>query len=474
MIPWIATIICFLATWQLFRLNREKEVHTSAALWIPVLWFFIASSRNVSQWLQYSSAGGDQYLEGSPLDRAVLSGILALGVGVLFSRGRRIGKLLRSNGPVLLYFLYCGVSVLWSDFPDVSFKRWFRASGDVVMVLIVLSDPDWLAAIRRLLTRVGTVVVPMSILFIRYFPQMGRAYTRAGAPTWTGVATDKNGLGMICLVFGLMFIFRFLQVLKGEAGTGKRRLLLANGSLIVMTCYLLWEANSATAFACFFLACLPMILTYLFRFARKPAIVSSLVLTALVVPISAMFLGVGSNLVQDLGRNSTFTGRTIIWHSAFGLVHNPLLGTGFESFWVGPRQKEMMRLIDQGVNQAHNGYIEIYLNLGYVGLILLAFLLLTGYRRIAKSVRMQTNAGNLRLAYFIVAIVYNLSEAGFKMMHPVWITLLLATMVEPETPLSSYSPPVGLDHLENSSERKLVTAKSFANFQIGEASAISM
>jgi len=195
MVRLLATIVCAFAIWQLFRLNREREVQTSKALWIPVIWLFIAASRNVSAWLQYSPDGAsDQYLEGSPLDRAVLSAILALGVGVLLSRAGRVGMLLRSNLPVLLYFLYCGISVLWSDFPDVAFKRWFRALGDVVMVLIVLSDPDWIVAFRRLLARVGFVLVPLSILFIRYYPELGRAYTRSGSPTWTGVATDKNGL----------------------------------------------------------------------------------------------------------------------------------------------------------------------------------------------------------------------------------------------------------------------------------------
>lgn len=192
MIPIIASIICAFGIWQLFRLSRQAEVQPSTALWIPTMWLFIAASRNVSQWLQFSSGGYDQYLEGSPLDRAVLSGILALGVIVLINRGGRVGKLLQANIPILLYFLYCGISFAWSDFPDVSFKRWFRALGDLVMVLIVLSDPDWLAALKRLLTRLGFVLVPMSVLFIRYFPQLGRMYTRAGSPpglVWQQIRT---------------------------------------------------------------------------------------------------------------------------------------------------------------------------------------------------------------------------------------------------------------------------------------------
>jgi len=433
MVRLIAAIVFALGIWLLFRLNREKEVSTSKALWIPIFWLFIASSRNIGEWL-YDGPGGqcDRYLEGTPLDRAFLSIILALGLIVLISRGRRVGALLRSNIPILMYFLYCGISIIWSDFPDVSFKRWFRALGDVAMVLIVLSDPDWLAAIRRLFARIGFVVVPVSILFIRYFPELGRAYSRGGRSSWTGVGTDKNALGMICLVFGLAAIFRFLQLRKDEGDARKKGPLFAQGSLILMTLYLLWQANSATAFACFFLAGGVMLSTQLFPVARKPTVLRLLIATAVIVPLSAMFLGIGSSLVGTLGRDTSFTGRTAIWQAALGMGSNPLLGAGYESFWLGQRLQGVENLIGQGVNQAHNGYIEIYLNLGWVGLVLLAIILVTGYRDIFTAVLGGVQAGNLRLAFFIVAVAYNFSEGGFKMMHPVWITFLLSIAVSPE------------------------------------------
>jgi len=438
MVRLIAAMGCALLIGLLFRLNREGKTAVSIALWIPTCWLFIASSRSVAEWIHYDPMGqSDRYLDGNPLDRTILSAIIAFGVIVLISRGRQVLMLLRTNIPILMYFFYCGLSSIWSDFPDVSFKRLFRALGDLAMVLVVLSDPDWLAALRRLFTRIGFVVVPVSILFIRYFPDLGRAYSRGGRPTWTGVGTDKNALGMICLLFGLAAIYRFLQLRKErkeEDGPRKKGPLIAQGALIGMTLYLLWQANSATAFACFFLAGGVMVLTQLFAVARKPTVLRLLIATAVIVPLSAMFLGIGSSLVGTLGRDTTFTGRTAIWQAALGMVSNPILGAGYESFWLGPRLAGVESLIGQGVNQAHNGYIEVYLNLGWVGVVLLAILLVSGYRRIVTAVIRETQAGNLRLAYFIVAVAYNFSEGGFKMMHPVWITFLLAIAVFPETP----------------------------------------
>jgi exopolysaccharide production protein ExoQ len=466
----IGPVICALVIWQLFRLNREKDVRTSIALWIPTFWLFIACSRNVSEWLHFSSGGSDRYLEGNPLDRAVLSLVLVVGVAVLLSRARRVGKLLQSNFPIVLYFLYCGISVLWSEFADVAFKRWFRALGDVVMVLIVLSEPDWPVALRRLFARVGFVLVPLSILFIRYFPEYGRSFTHAGAPTWTGVTTDKNALGMLCLLFGLAFIFRFLQVYRGEENSRTKGILIAHGVLIVMTFYLLWEANSVTAFSCFFLAGVPMVLIDLFRWGRKPAAVHAMVVASLGISFSALFLNIGTGLVEGMGRNATLTGRTAVWRSALSLVQNPVLGTGFESFWLGPHLKQMMVLINQGANQAHNGYIEVYLNLGWIGVALLAVFLISGYRRITTAVRRMTPAASLRLAFFIVAVAYNFTEAGFKMMHPVWIALLLAAMVVPEAISLADSSPIAHTRVGDFTELKREEVKSYVDSRLQGAS----
>jgi len=433
----IATLICASGILGLFWLDREPKARITSALWIPTVWLFIASSRNFTDWLGISGGGSSDYTEGSPIDRAVLTAILLLGVVVLLRRGTRIATLLRTNAPILLYFAYCAISILWSDFPDVAIKRWFRACGDVVMVFIVLSEPDWLAALRSMCARLGFLLVPLSILFIRYYPDLGRRYSPGGRFFWVGVATDKNALGMLCLIFGLACIYRVLNLYREPKSRVRRRMLIAQGALLVMTTYVIREADSATAFSCFGLAGIVMLMTFLFRWARRPVVVRALVAGAVGLAFSALFLNFDSGLVQDLGRDSSLTGRTAIWRSALGLVRNPLLGSGFESFWIGPRLEQVESEIHQGVNQAHDGYLEIYLNLGWVGIAFLAGLIVSGYRRIIPAVLRQTQAGSLRLAYFVTALTYNFTEGGFKMMHPVWIVFLLSIAVVPRTNLLS-------------------------------------
>jgi hypothetical protein len=109
-----------------------------------------------------------------------------------------------------------------------------------------------------------------------------------------------------------------------------------------------------------------------------------------------------------------------------------MLGAGFESFWLGERLLKMWALYNSSTNQAHNGYIEIYLNLGWLGLIVLLGVLVTGYRNLVAGLRSQSAASALGMAYFVVAVAYNCTEGGFKMMHPAWIALLLAVSRVPE------------------------------------------
>jgi len=159
--------------------------------------------------------------------------------------------------------------------------------------------------------------------------------------------------------------------------------------------------------------------------ARRPATVHLLVAAILSVSVFATFLDPGA-LVGALGRDPTLTGRTVIWNQVLGMVANPLLGAGFESFWLGERLKKMWSIYYWHPNQAHNGYLEVFLDLGWIGVAFLAVVLVIGYRNAVGAFRRDWRAGSLKLAFFVAAAAYNLTEAMFKMTNPVWITFLWA------------------------------------------------
>lgn len=80
------------------------------------------------------------------------------------------------------------------------------------------------------------------------------------------------------------------------------------------------------------------------------------------------------------------------------------------------------------LNSAHNGYLQIYLDLGGVGVCLLAFILVSGYLKAVKACRIDRDLGGLFLAYMITCAFYSITESGFRIMTLSWIFLLLAVV----------------------------------------------
>ena len=215
----LATIVYVAGILAAFYFDRDKEARTSKALWIPIIWLMINGSRPISLWFQSGPTIGDEYADGSPLDAAVFGMLLAAGLVVLGRRWKQVDSLLRNNFAILLFLAYCLASTLWSDSSFVSFKRWIKSLGDVVMIVIVLTDPNQHAAIRRFLSRVGYILIPVSILFIKYFPAWGRGYDQwSGIAHNTGITSDKNALGYDCLILGFFFFWYLLRTLQQEGG----------------------------------------------------------------------------------------------------------------------------------------------------------------------------------------------------------------------------------------------------------------
>ena len=427
----VALFLCIVGIVGLFFLDRDKSVWTSKGLWVSVIWISIVGSRPVSNWLGINSANGDDPVhaaEGSPFDGGIFGILLAVGIIILIGRRRRMSACLKASWPVIVYFVYCFLSISWSDYPDVAFKRWIKAIGDLVIALIVVTDPEPVEALKRLFSRVGFILFPFSVLLIKYFGDLGRGYDPDGRPMNTGVTTNKNTLGVITLVISLGALWSFLNLLRAKREPNRIQHLLARGTLLGFGVALLAMAHSATSSACFALGAVLMIATFLPLIKRRPGAVHALVATTLLAGGLTMLFGAQEGVAHALGRESNLTGRTEIWAAVLPVVPNRIVGAGFESFWLPPRLQKVWSNLSQymQVNEAHNGYIEVYLNLGWVGVGLIAIMLISGYRGAIAAFRRNPTIGGLMLAYVAAAAMYSISEAGFRPLLPSWIFFLLA------------------------------------------------
>ncbi len=431
--PSLASLICACGIAGLFYLDRDKTIRTSKALWIPLTWIWFITSRTASNWLGASPTGGNVQLDGSPLDAAVFGVLLAAAVVVLIRRRRRTCTLLAASWPILIYFFYCLISIAWSYHPDVAFKRWIKAIGDLAMVLVIVTDGQPVSALCRLFSRVGFLYFPTSVLFIKYYGELGRAYDPAGGLANTGVSTNKNLLGVTLLVISLGTVWHLLSLLRAKNHPNRGRHLLAHGVLLAFGISLFAMADSATSTSCFILGCGLILATQLTAIKSRPARVHVLCL-AIVLTGGLTFLSGGTaGVAHALGRQSSLSGRTDIWAAVIQASGNPVIGTGFESFWISPNVQVFSHILKakgwwhpEGLNEAHDGYLEVYLNLGWIGVCLISTILINGYRRAVAAFRLNPPIGGLMLAYIVAAAVYSITEAGFRMMYPMWFFLLLA------------------------------------------------
>jgi O-antigen ligase len=253
----------------------------------------------------------------------------------------------------------------------------------------------------------------------------------------TGVTTNKNALGLIVLVVSLVVLWnvRSLVIHKDEPNRGRR--LLAQGTLLAFGLALFWMADCSTGKACFILGSLLIIALNFLTIRRRPARVHALCLAMLLAAAVALLLGGQGGVASALGRQSNLSGRTEIWAAVIPATPNSAVGAGFESFWISPNVRIFQRtLLDSGwypplvetLNEAHDGYLEIYLTLGWIGLCLIALILIGGYRRAYKAFQRDPELGSLFLAYVVTGAVYNITEAGFRMLNPSWIFLLVAIL----------------------------------------------
>jgi O-antigen ligase len=452
--PSVALLLTLALIFFLFRRDIREKPNVSGALWLPLLWFVISCSRGLSPWLNIFglSFGPTSVEEGSPLDACFYVILIVAGLRIINNRQVRVSEIVRNNGWIIAFLLYCLISIAWSDFPFVAFKRWIKVLGQPIMALIVLTEPDLQEALTRLMKRCAYVVVPVSILFIKYYPQWGLSYDPwTGLASFGGIAMGKNLLGADCMVLGFFFFWHFLEIRQTERSTWRRKELYLIVGFLLGICWLLRKAHSATSWIALFMAILTVVFVGL-RFINKKFLGTYLLAALVFLATAELGFGLSGHLSEALGRGSSLTGRTELWAQLLKLDTNPIFGTGFESFWLGERLQQLAQIFWWHPNEAHNGYLEIYLTLGLVGLFILGGLFIATFWKIRFVLFQNFQWGRYRLAFLVAIILYNCTEAAVRPFHPAWFVFYIIALEYPRAHLTPAGSSVAVGRSEESRE----------------------
>ncbi|MBV8456511.1 MAG: O-antigen ligase family protein [Acetobacteraceae bacterium] len=152
-------------------------------------------------------------------------------------------------------------------------------------------------------------------------------------------------------------------------------------ALLAWSFLLSTHAKTSLATALLLTAALPVI----GRFLTQPLPYKVLAASILLVTIGgALFIQYMLGITWDkiglaIFGDLTFTDRTYIWDALYPeIARHPWTGTGFGSFWatgqtlnpISNALPDAFFMSPDVINEAHNGYIDITLQAGYVGLFL--------------------------------------------------------------------------------------------------------
>jgi O-antigen ligase len=196
-----------------------------------------------------------------------------------------------------------------------------------------------------------------------------------------------------------------------------------------MVIWLLNEARSATASLSLVFG--TAILLFIRRSVGKTYVRHlgkyALVLICFLLVLYTM-TGIFGSAVNQLGRDMTLTGRTDLWADLLSAPVNPIIGAGYKSFWLGSFAASMWHKYSFHPNQAHNGYLETYLQSGAIGVSFLILMIACAVRKLKRRVIDGDTYARLCLAFLILVLFYNWTEAFFQSLHPLWIMVLLASV----------------------------------------------
>jgi len=431
--PYLALFVYSVFIFCLLWADHRRELPVSSSLWLPTIWMGLAGSRTVGLWLAMAGiySGSGHFEEGNPAEAVVYLVLIFAGVFILSRRKGRFNilGLIAPNWPLALLLCYYALAILWSDYPFVSFKRYIKFVGVLIIILVILTEDDPILAFRTAARRCGFILLPLSIVLIKYFAAGVEYDDWSGERLVIGAAEDKNMLGQVCLVLGLIYSWDIILQLKDRFSKDNRLVLITDILLLFLAIYLLLKAHSVTSLVCLTFGCAILFLTrYTFVLKRIGLYIIIILPTLLILNY---FFDLYNTITIALGRDPTLTGRTGIWKLLISLAGNPLFGTGYEDFWSGIR---MLKILDRyHINEAHNGYLEIYLNTGLIGLSLFSIFIFSVYYRCREIIQLNLEYGRFAVTFFFTALLYNCAEAAFKGKGLLFFVFLTIGLRLPET-----------------------------------------
>lgn len=297
------------------------------------------------------------------------------------------------------------LSALWSQDPLRSVEYgFFYLMGTLFAYYLVVQFEA--AEVMTMVTRTGLILAVLSLILIVVFPQYGIQNDDLRSPgSWRGIFLDRTTAAK-----EMVFLLSPTLLSWKSRSTTRNLLYFALPILII------FKAHAVTAIM---VLALYLVFVAALSFGRSlgPKLTLPLLVIASIIAIAICIFGVEAlpDILKSMGRDPTLTGRTLIWHALGGsIAKRPLLGYGFLSFWQGLKGESanLITSSNWSFGYAHNGTLEIILQLGFVGAILFYVTMLQAIRNAWYCFRYsRSNRSDWFMGLLMLTLIYNLDEA---------------------------------------------------------------
>lgn len=318
---------------------------------------------------------------------------------------------------IVLFYIFAAMSIYWSADRGATIMRVFALTFTTLFAA-------WFATRYTIKQQVGLLAwvyfffMLTSVLLVFALPEVGRA---GGGPIWEGIFTQKNVLGRnmtIAAIVALVYPTTSFRVLCLK--------FLGYGVAVIF----ILMASSLTALLILFATTIMYFGYRAFRLGVVPG-VALLFITGvpmLIMAYAAVTVDVDDVLIA-LGRDPSLTGRTIVWERVLTAIsERPLLGFGYGAFWNdwSGRFGELWKQTDFWVpGQAHNTYLDMWVNLGIIGVILLVITVVINYMLAVNRARTTDTEHDLWPAlYLTFLLVLSASESWGLFNDIFWVLYL--------------------------------------------------
>jgi exopolysaccharide production protein ExoQ len=377
------------------------------------------------------------YVEGNPFAEVILA-VLYLIVTVIGMVHLRSTRDAVSGTPVLLALILLAlVSASWAETPGLVLRRSVALTGTSLLGVALAARLTFDAQLH-LLRRIFRFAAVLSFLCSLFVPQYGKG----NDGTWQGIFGQKNGLGGIMAL--AVLVEWYIPATAFRSKVLKFVWLSAYGALLALS-------DSITAFIGVSITLVSIAVFRTLRWRYRVPLPILLGLGALLG--GALFPVIITNMdsvMPLLGRSGDLTGRTELWSFLVPVILKQLFfGYGYSGFWEGASVESeiIYKNIGWKAMYSHNGYLEIVLSLGLLGLLLILLFVGTGIKRALVVAENKESIQDLwPLAFLVFFLIHNLAECTMMWQNKLEWALCIATVIgsDPRVQLALAEGP---DHI---------------------------